>query len=140
MEKIRTITKETNDQPTMKTIIFYIVDRENGISAVRGLCDDIQAREDAKHKLYFKFLMNGTYMISMGCKDTDGIKHFVGNHEIIFIPANRQQDIERLKETKNVVWYKNCMIMAGEGEHPTRLRSILIDWLLEKMEDINQDS
>ena len=123
----------------MKTIIFYIDDATDGIKAVQYLTDDIKAREDANHKLYFSFLMNGAWMVSMGCEDTDGKKHFIGEHEIVFMPTNRQRDIERLKDVKTVVWFKNCMIIAGEGAKPTELRQLLIDWLLEKKEDFNYE-
>ena len=115
----------------MDSIIFYITDREEGTKAVQYLCEDIKARQDAEHKLYFKFLLSGAYMVSMGCEDTDGNKHFIGEHEIIFMPVGRQSDIERLKDTKNVIWYKNCMIMAGDSDKTKELRQVLIDWLLE---------
>ena len=119
----------------MKSIIFYITDKSDGVKAVQDLCDSIKAREDAGHKLYFKFLMAGAYVITMGTEDADGNKFFVGEHEIIFIPVHRQGDIERLKETKEVVWYKNCMIMAGDNEKARALRDLLIDWLLEIKQD-----
>lgn len=120
----------------MKTIIFYTTDANDAVTSAQDLSDSIVLREDAKHKLYFRILFGGAYVISMGCVDVDGKKQFIGNHEIIFIPARRQQDIERLKESKDVVWYKNCMIMAGSGEKATALRDLLIDWLLEKTEKL----
>ena len=123
----------------MKTIMLTSQNKEDSIKSVNYLVEDIKAREDANHKLYFRFLMAGAYMVSMGCEDTDGVKHFVGEHEIIFMPSNRTQDIERLKELKDIVWLKNCMIIAGDGDKPKKLRNSLIDWLLEKKEDFESE-
>lgn len=123
----------------MKSIIFYVTNSEDSAKAVKYLTDAIKAREDAAHKLYFKFLMGGAYMLAMGCEDNKGEKYFVGNHEIIFIPSIRQRDIDRLKELKEVVWYKNCMIISGDNGKAVALRDLLIDWLLEKKEDFDYE-
>lgn len=123
----------------MKTIIFYTKDRDEAIRSVEFLTKDIQSREDASHQLYFRFLMAGAYSVARGTTDEKGNKELTGEHEIIFIPFNRQRDIERLKELKEVIWYKNAMIIAGNGEKPTELRRLLINWLLnDKEEFVNE--
>lgn len=116
------------------TIMFYIVDQEDGINAVKYLTEDIKSREEANHKLYFRFLLGGAYVVSRGHVNDQGIKEMIGNNEIIFIPSIRQRDIERLKELKNVIWYKNIMTIAGKSKKSKELRQLLIDWLLEKRE------
>ena len=118
----------------MKTIIFYTNSREDSLASVEYLINDIKSRDDAQNKLFFSFLMENTYRISMGTKTDDGEKHFIGEHEVIFIPGGRQQDIERLKEVKNVIFYKNFMSIAVPQR--TEKRNKIIDWLLELTEDI----
>lgn len=124
----------------MKTIIFYITDHEEIVKSVKNLTDDIKNREDASHQLYFKFLMGGAYTISRGRTDKNGVRELTGEHEILFIPSTRQRDIERLKETKTVIWYKNAMIIAGDGEKPKELRRLLINWLLNDKEEFNYEN
>lgn len=119
----------------MKTIIFYANSLEDSTTSLDYLINDIKDRDDAQHKLFFSFLMAQTYRISMGTQTDDGERHFVGEHEVIFIPSGRQQDIDRLKETKDVIFYKNCMSVAGPQRAEKRQK--LIDWLLEITEEIN---
>ena len=118
----------------VKTIMFYIVNKEDGVKAVKYLTEDIKAREDANHQLYFRFLLGGAYMVSRGRVNKLGIKELIGNNEIVFIPSIRQRDIERLKDLKNVIWFKNVMVIAGKNKKAKELRNLLIDWLLENKE------
>ena len=122
----------------VKTILLYVTDKEEGVKAIKYLVDDIQKNEDANHKLFFKFLFNGAYYISMGTTDKEGARHFIGNHEVIFMPQARLNSlIDSFADNKNIIAQKNCMIIAGDSEKTVKLRSDIIDWLLEKSEDIS---
>lgn len=122
----------------MKTVIFYSTDIHDSVTAVKYLVDDIKAEEEANHKLFFKFLFENAYYISMGCVDDEGKRHFIGEHEVIFMPSERELDIERLKQTKDVVMYRNCMAISGDKAK--EFRKTLIDWLLEKKEDLGNEN
>lgn len=118
----------------MKTIIFTGSNPENHYKAIGFLCEAIKDRKDADHKIFVRSVMPHVHLMSMGCEATDGEKHFIGEHEIIFIPSTMDEEIERLKRTKEVVMCKNGMSFVGEDV--TKVNQI-IDWLLEKTEDIN---
>lgn len=121
----------------METILFYITDKEDGLKAIKFLTDDIKANEDANHKLYFRFLMADTYQVSMGCTDDDGNKHFIGNHEILFMPSSRLGKVDvSFDQNKKIIFQKNCMLIVGDGEKAKAYRALLIDWLLEKKKEI----
>lgn len=120
----------------VKTIIFTATDPEALYKSIGLLCETIKIRSDTEHKLFVSPLMNHTYLVSMGCVDTDGERHFIGNHEAIFIPANRVGEIMRLEQTKNVYAKTNCMMFVGETEEKQKRVNDLIDWLLEIKEDI----
>ena len=121
----------------LETILFYITDKEDGLKAVKYLTDDIKADEDANHKLYFRFLMADTYQVSIGCTDDDGQKHLIGNHEVLFVPESRLGKLDTsFNQNKNIIFMKNCMFIAGDGEKASSTRKLLIDWLLEKKKEI----
>lgn len=121
----------------VKTILLYVTDREEGLKSIQYLIDDIKANKDAEHSLYFKYLFGDAYYISMGTTDKDGKKYFIGNHELIFIPQTKLGTLgESFRENKNIIFQKNCMIIAGNTEKPTALRELIINWLLEKTEDL----
>ena len=56
----------------------------------------------------------------------------IGCHEILYLPANRKEEIERLERTKNVVLKKNSMCFVNKEEKIKKL----INWLLEETEEI----
>ena len=121
----------------VETILLYITDKEDGLKAIKYLTDDIKADTDADHKLYFGFLMADTYRVSMGCEDEDGKKHFIGKHELLFMPSTRLGKLDTsFDQNKKIIFQKNCMIISGDGEKATALRKLLIDWLLEKKKEI----
>ena len=121
----------------MKTILFYIVDKNDGLKAIQALTNDIKADKDADHKLYFKFLMADTYYICMGCEDEDKKKHFIGTNEVIFMPSSRLGKLETsFNQNKSIIFQKNCMLIVGDGKKPTEYRKLLIDWLLERKKEI----
>lgn len=118
----------------VKTILFYVTDQENGIKAIKYLVDDIKANPEANHKLFFKFLMKGAYYISMGTTDDEGKRYLIGDHEVIFMPQTRLGFLDG--QNKNVIFQKNCMILAGDDDKTREFRGLIIDWLLEKREDL----
>ena len=121
----------------METILFYITDKEEGLKAIKFLTDDIKANDDANHKLFFKFLMADSYYISMGTTDDEGQKHFIGEHEVIFMPQTRLGKLDTtFNENKKIIFMKNCMIIAGDGKKAKAMRELIIDWLLEKKKEI----
>ena len=67
----------------------------------------------------------------------DGESNVVlGNHEILYLPATRTEDIERLERNKNVVLKINCMCFVGDNDKKKRKLKKIIDWLLEETEEI----
>lgn len=121
----------------VKTILFYITNKEDGLKAIQYLIDDIKANEEAQHKLFFKFLFEGAYYISMGTTDDEGKRYLIGDHEVIFMPQPRMGSMEEsFKQNKNIIFQKNCMIIAGDNGKAKTLRNVVIDWLLEKTEEI----
>ena len=114
----------------MDSIIFYATTRENALKAVTVMTQAIKAREDAAHKLFFASRLMGEYDICRGTVDADGKRQLVGDHEIIFFPASREQDLERLKAVKTVVDCHNCMWICGDSEEKIHRVQYLIDWLL----------
>lgn len=120
----------------MKTIIFVVHSQEEGIKSVTQLVNDIKATEEANHKIFFTNLPGNVYYICKGEAEEDGKKHFTGSHEVIFVPLERLSiAISRFKD-KEIVLEKNCMTLSGKGEKAKKNRTIIIDWLLEKMEEI----
>ena len=121
----------------VQTILLYINDKEDGLKAIQQLVDDIKANEEANHKLFFKFLMADSYYISMGTTDDEGKRYLIGNHEVIFMPITRLGKLETsFNQNKKIIFQKNCMILTGDGEKPKAMRSLIIDWLLEKKKEI----
>ena len=125
-----------SDEIKMNTVIFYASTSDDLVESIKVLSEAIREREDTAHKLYFAPLMMNVYLLSMGCTDKDNKKHLIGNHEVIFIPNNRKETIERLEATKNVVAKKSCMCIVGDSDRKRKKLQKLIDWLLEKEEEI----
>ena len=122
----------------VKTILLYITDKEDGLKAIQYLVDDIKANDEAHHKLYFKFLFNDAYYISMGTTDKDGKRYLIGDHELIFMPQTRLGSItDSFNQNKDIIFQKNCMVIAGDNEKAKAFRELIINWLLEKTEEIN---
>ena len=121
----------------VKTILFYVTDKEDGIKAVKYLIDDIKANDEAQHKLFFRPMMRGTYYISMGTTDDKGNRYMIGDHELLFMPQNSFEFLDgTFKENKTIILQKNCMVIAGETEKASELRNKIINWLLEKTEEV----
>lgn len=121
----------------MDTIIFVIHDAQEGVKSIEYLVNDIKDNPDAQHSLFFRFLMANSYYISKGETDSEGKRKLIGKHEVIFIPYSRMgKALEEFEGKKNIIFQKNCMIIAGDGEKPKAFRELIINWLLEKTEEI----
>ena len=110
----------------MDTVVLYVLDRISAMESLTYLCNDIKAREDANHQLYFKRMMFGGYHVFRGNPDTKDIC----DREIIIFPADKPDRLEKLNAGKNILVCKNCKWVTGEGKGATRVRKLLIDWLL----------
>ena len=120
----------------MKTIIFHYSNPDALYTSVGHLCKVIKERKEAKHRLFIRPLMQYIYTISMGCETTDGERNFIGEHEVIFVGSHMTDVIERLKRTKDIVCDINGMCIVGTSEEKQEKTNKLIDWLLEKEEEI----
>ena len=117
----------------MKTIIFFSTGPNEHLKSSETLIEAIKADERCTHKLYFRPIMTNVYQVIRAAKDKQDIPQIVGCHELLFVPANRQDLIDRLENTKNVVKKINCMCIVNDAERTKKL----IDWLLEEMEEID---
>lgn len=123
------------DTDELKTIIFWANSPEDIVKSIAFLSEVIKEREDTHHKLFFSPLMLNTYKLGMGEIGDDGKPHFTGNNEVIFMPKV-DETIQRMIELKHVRYSKNCMSFVGESEAKMKKTNDIIDWLLEKVEEI----
>ena len=121
------------EQKEMKTIIFTSASPENHLKSCETLNNACLADERCKHHIFFRPVMTNVFQWINGNKTADGKDVVLGNHEILYLPANKTEEIARLERTKNVVLKKNCMCFVGKDD--TKVKN-LINWLLEKTEEI----
>ena len=114
----------------METILLIANDRIVAGEAITVICNDIKAREDANHKLYFRRIMMGAYTISSGHTEEDGTRILDGNRELVIFPVYREEQLEKLKTGKNLIEMHNATWILGEGPKKVDIRTKLIDWLL----------
>ena len=118
----------------MESIMLIATKREEALACVSALTDDIKALPvEHQHKLYFRQILMGSYVIF----PKEGDK--VGDKELIIFPASREEDLERLKGTKNIVLLKNCMYVVGDTDHTKDIRHNIIFYLLSK-EELRNDT
>ena len=118
----------------VKTIIFFGDSPEALYKSLALLCNCIKERTDADHKLFVAPMSSHIYVVTKG-EDEDGKKNLNGNHELIFMP-NDDKLLQRLIQTKSVLYYRNCMSFVGDSEKKQQKVQELIDWLLEMKEGI----
>lgn len=125
------------EQKPMSTIIFFSTSAEDHLKSIQTLADALREEEKCAHKICFRPLFINTYQFIRGEKDTESGQMFpIGCHEILYIPANRTDDIERLKRTKNVTLCINSMCFVGDNDKKKRKVEKIINWLLEETEEI----
>lgn len=124
---------ETAVHKPMSTIIFFSTSSEDHVKSIEALVEALRADGRCDHKICFRPLTVNFYQILRGELDDDGNMQPIGCHEILYLPSNRKEEIERLERTKNVVLKKNSMCYVNKEEKT----KALINWLLEETEEIN---
>ena len=123
---------ETATHKPMSTIIFFSTSSEDHVKSVETLVEALRADGRCEHKICFRPLTVNFYQILRGELDDDGNMQPIGCHEILYLPINRKEEIERLERTKNVVLKRNGMCYVNKEEKTKEL----INWLLEETEEI----
>lgn len=120
----------------MSTIIFFSTSSDDHVKSVETLVEALKADGRCEHKICFRPITLNFYQILRGEKDNDGVMQPIGCHEILYLPANRTEEIERLERTKNVVLKINSMCFVGDNDKKKYKVKKIIDWLLEETEEI----
>lgn len=120
----------------MKTIIFISTSADDHVESIETLTSALREDVRCKHKICFRPITTNFFQFIRGAFDDDGNMQPIGCHEILYIPANRTTEIERLERTKNVVLKINGMCFVGENDKKKLKLKKIIDWLLEEREDI----
>ena len=123
---------ETATHKPMSTIIFFSTSSEDHVKSIETLVEALRADGRCEHKICFRPLTVNFYQILRGVVQDNGTMIPVGCHEILYLPVNRKEEIERLERTKNVVLKKNSMCFVNKEKKTKKL----IDWLLEETEEI----
>lgn len=118
----------------IKTIIFFGDNPEALYKSLALLCNCIKERTDAAHKLFVAPMASHIYVI-MKREPIDEINTRLGSHELIFMP-NDDKILQRLIQTKSVLYYRNCMGFVGDSEKKQQKVQEIIDWMLEMKEEI----
>lgn len=120
----------------MSTIIFFSTSSDDHVTSIGTLVDALKADGRCEHKICFRPITQNFYQIIRGVVQDNGTMIPVGCHEILYLPSNRTEEIERLERTKNVVLKINGMCFVGDNDKKKRKVKKLIDWLLEETEEI----
>lgn len=120
----------------MSTIIFFSTSSDNHVTSIGTLVDALKADGRCEHKICFRPITQNFFQFIRGELDDDGHMQPIGCHEILYLPSNRTEEIERLKRTKNVVLEINGMCFVGDNDKKKYKIKKIIDWLLEETEEI----
>ena len=120
----------------MSTIIFFSTSSDDHLKSIETLVEALRADGRCEHKICFRPITQNFYQILRGELDDDGHMQPIGCHEILYLPSNRTEEIERLERTKNVVLKINSMCFVGDNDKKKYKVKKLINWLLEEMEEI----
>lgn len=123
---------ETAAHKPMSTIIFFSTSSDDHVKSINCLVEALRADGRCEHKICFRPITQNFYQILRGVVQNNGTMLPVGCHEILYLPVNRKEEIERLERTKNVVLKKNSMCFVNNEDKTKKL----IDWLLEETEEI----
>lgn len=116
----------------MSTIIFFSTSSDDHVKSVETLVEALRADGRCEHKICFRPITLNFYQLIRGVVQDNGTMIPVGCHEILYLPSNRTEEIERLEHTKNVVLKINSMCFVNREDKTKKL----IDWLLEETEEI----
>lgn len=123
----------------MSTIIFFATSSDGFTKSIETLVEALRADGRCDHKIAFRPITQNFFQIIRGVHvDDDPTKPMlpIGNHEILYLPASREEEIARLERTKNVVLTINGMCIVGDNDEKQYKIKKLIDWLLEEREEI----
>ena len=120
----------------MSTIIFFSTSSDDHLKSIETLVEALRADGRCEHKICFRPITQNFYQLIRGELDDDGHMQPIGCHEILYLPANRTEEIERLERTKNVVLKINSMCFVGDNDKKKHKIKKLINWLLEETEEI----
>ena len=123
---------ETAVHKPMSTIIFFSTSSEDHVKSIETLVEALRTDGRCEHKICFRPITLNFYQILRGEKDDDGNMQPIGCHEILYLPSNRTEEIERLERTKNVVLKINSMCFVGDNDKKKHKIKKLINWLLEE--------
>lgn len=123
---------ETAAHKPMSTIIFFSTSSDDHVKSINCLVDALRADGRCEHKICFRPITVNFYQLIRGVVQDNGTMIPVGCHEILYLPSNRTEEIERLERTKNVVLKKNSMCFVNNEDKTKKL----VNWLLEEMEEI----
>lgn len=127
---------ETAAHKPMSTIIFFSTSADDHVKSINCLVDALRADGRCEHKICFRPLTVNFYQLIRGVVQDNGVMQPIGCHEILYLPANRTEEIERLRRTKNVVLERNGMCFVGDNDKKKYKVKKIIDWLLEETEEI----
>lgn len=120
----------------MSTIIFFSTSSDDHVKSVETLVEALRADGRCEHKICFRPITLNFYQLIRGVVQDNGTMIPIGCHEILYLPSNRKEEIERLERTKNVVLKINSMCFVGDNDKKKHKVKKIIDWLLEETEEI----
>ena len=120
----------------MSTIIFFSTSSDDHVKSVETLVEALRADGRCEHKICFRPITQNFYQLIRGVVQDNGTMIPIGCHEILYLPSNRKEEIERLERTKNVVLKINSMCFVGDNDKKKHKVKKIIDWLLEETEEI----
>lgn len=122
----------------MSTIIFFSTSCQDHVNSIETLVDAMRADERCAHKVCFRPIMTNVFQLIGGVLDKkSGMMTPMGAHEILYMSAPfHEANIERIKNTKNVVLDINCMCFVGDNDKKKKKVKKIIDWFLEETEEI----
>ena len=125
-----------SEEKQMSTIIFFSTCAEDQTKSIETLVDGLKADERCSHKICFRPITLNFFQFIRGVKDDEKGMFPIGCHEILYLPINRKEEIERLERNKNVIIKINGMCFVGENDKKKKKLKNIIDWLLEETEEI----
>lgn len=125
-----------NEEKQMSTIIFVSKSADDQTKSIEALVNALKADGRCEHKICFRPITTNFFQFIRGVKDDDKGMFPIGCHEILYLPINRKEEIERLERNKNVIIKINSMCFVGDSDKKKKKLKNVIDWLLEEKEDI----
>ena len=125
-----------SEEKQMSTIIFVSNLADDQTKSIEALVNALKADGRCEHKICFRPITTNFFQFIRGVKDDDKGMFPIGCHEILYLPINRKEEIERLERNKNVIIKINSMCFVGDSDKKKKKLKNIIDWLLEETEEI----